>query len=314
MQNIPLLGMADTQLDPQTAMGLAEQVLAEPRGLMTTFNMTKIYGAATQRYPTGFSYRTYFRSLGMNIRMNDGYVVVQENGQGGTRVSFHENKRYAIITGSCLAAFLVILLLVYFLAFGKTTPPPPAPGFGQQGGWGQGAPMPIPAPTGSSGLWWLIPGLIGLVFGAAQLFEILTAPKKVVEAFNMRQMYGGGPYPGQPQPGFPGQPGLPGQPQPGFAGQPGFPGQPQPGFPGQPQPGFPGQQPGFPPPQPQAGFPPPQQQGGSPPQGGVQLGKPAGPNAGIDDKLRELAQLRDSGVISAADYEQGKAALEATRT
>jgi hypothetical protein len=339
MQNIPLLGIADTQLDPQTAMGLAEQVLAEPRGLMTTFNTSKVYAEATQRFPTGFTYRSYLKSwAGIRMRMNDGYVTVQDNGQGGTRVSFHENKRYAIIMGACMAAYLVILLLVYFLAFGSSTPPPPpAPGMG---GFQQQFPPPQPVATGSNGLWWLIPGIFVLLAACAQMFDILTAPKKVIELFNQRMMWGG-----QPQPGFPGQPhpGFPGQPQPGFPGQPhgfpgqphgGLPGQPQPAFPAQPQPGYPNQpqggfrpyqpQGGFPPPQPQPGaFPPhqphqggfpPHQQGGQPPHAGVPLAKPADANAEIDNKLRELAQLRDSGVISPSDYEQGRAALEAKRT
>lgn len=308
MQQLPLVGVADARLDPQSALTLAEQVLAEPRGLLTTFNMNSVLAEATQRHPTGFAYRSYVKTWAMRMRMNDGYVIAQDNGQGGTRLSFHENKRYAIIMGACLAAYLVIVLLIYFLAFGKATPPVTAPGpFGQ---------MAPAAPTGSNGLWVLIPGILIALYGAAQLFEILTAPKKVVDAFNQRLMYGQG-----------GQPGYPGQPQPGY------PGQVQPGYPGQP-PVAPGAAAGFPPPQPQAGFPPqPQpvagQQGGFPPPP-VNIAKPQPPHpqppqphaatpqpsaadTEIDNKLRELAQLRDAGVISAADFDQAKAALDAKR-
>jgi hypothetical protein len=315
VQAIPVIGVADTRLEPQTALALAEQVLATPRGLMSTFNMSKVHAEVTQRQPTGFAYRSYVKSLGLRMRMNDGYVIAQDGGQGATRLSFHENKRYAMIAGGIFVAVVVINLLIYFLTAPSSTPPPVAPGGFGGGGFGA-QPVPAPSTGGVSRTVFLISTILILIFGSFQIWDVLTSPKKVVELFNQRQMYGGGPpgFPGQPQPGFPGQP------QPGFAGQgqPGMAPPPQPGFPPPPQPGFappqPASAPGMPPPQP-GGFPPPPLQAGIPPQ---PAGFPPPPQApqpqpgavGNADKLRELAQLRDSGIISPAEYEQAKAAIE----
>jgi hypothetical protein len=302
-------GTVDTRLDAAAALALAEQVVTAPRKLMSTANLQSVTAQVTGRHPTGFTYSS--RTGGM--RANDGYVVVQDNSQGGTRVSFHENKRYLMIVGIAAAVALVIFIAMYFLVVRQNTPT--IMGYPYGGGYGM-----YPGQDASSGfpLWLYI--LIGLLtFGLAgfQAYEIFSTPQKVVQQFSQYANGGFG------QPGFPGQPGgFPPQPQPGgFPPQPqlgGFPPQPQPGgFPPQPAPGgFPPQPAGFPPVQPAGGFPPPV----APPP--PNLGKDPAPGtppptqptaSGADDQLRQLAELRDAGVITAEDYDKAAAAIQAKR-
>jgi hypothetical protein len=317
MQTLPLVGVAETRLDPQSALALAEQVLAEPRGLATTFNTSKIQAEVGQRFPSGFHYRSFVKTPAMRMRMNDGYVVAQVNGQGGTRVSFHENKRYVMLWGGVTAVILLLVLILFF-ALRETEPTNVAERLQRL----QEIQMGQRSSGSGVGLWMLIGAIVGGIMAAIQFGEMLMGPKKVVELFNQRQAYGTGPHAG-----LPGQPpSFAGGAQPGFGPPPHHGGgrdfqlqgaPPQPAFPPPPQAGA-----GFPPPRgypPQpapGGFSPPQPQEGTSPRlakGGFSLAPPMQANTDADNKLRELAQLRDSGVISAADFEQAKATIEAKR-
>src|SRR5690606_1202772 len=134
-----------------------------------------------------------------------------------------------------------------------------------------------PMQPASSGfpLWlYLLISVVALGATAYQMYEVVTAPKKAVQYFSMRAN-GGMPAP-------------------------------QAGFPGQAAGGFPLQAGGFPPPPQPGGFPPqPQQQAGFPPQPNPAFSPAAAPPvappaaappvADADEKLRQLAELRDGG-------------------
>lgn len=299
MSNIPPQPHAtvDTKLAAPQALQLAEEAIANPIPLMSAFGVSKIAGEITGRHPTGFTYKTSIIPF-MKMKMNDGYVVAQDDGQGGTRVSFHENKRSTMIFGIMLGVIVAFEILIYFTLVRQGAP--------TVMGYGYGGMSYQAAPPSSGFPLWLFILLFVLIVGvtAFQMYEVVTSPKKVVQNFAMRAN-GGMPV---AQPGFAGQPagGFPPHPQAG-----GFPPQAGAGFPPQPQP-QPQPQPGGFPPQPQAqagGFPPP-------PMPAAPVAAPAAappPIADADDQLRQLAELRDSGVITAADYDQAAAAIAAKR-
>lgn len=278
----------DTRLDAPQALMLAEEAIGKPTPLMSTFGLSKVAGEVTGRHPTGFTYKTSIIPF-MKMKMNEGYVVAQDNGQGGTRISFHESKRSTMIFGIMLGVIVAFEILFYFLVVHQSAPTPMGYGYG-----GMGYPM---QPAASSGfpLWLFIILFIALAgVTAFQMFEVVTSPKKVVQYFSMRAN-GGMPA---PQAGFPGQAAGGFPPHTG-----GFP-PPQPGgFPPQPQ------QAGFPPAQP-AGFPP-QPNPAFPPAAAPPVAPPSVSDA--DEKLRQLAELRDSGIITAEDYNKAAAAIEAKR-
>ena len=282
----------DTRLDAPQALMLAEEAIGRPIPLMSTFGLSKIAGEVTGRHPTGFTYKSSIIPF-MKMKMNDGYVVAQDIGQGGTRISFHESKRSTMIFGIMLGVIVVFEILFYFLVVHQSAPAVMGYGYG-----GMGYPM---APASSGFPLWLFILLVLLLVGvtAFQMYEVVTSPKKAVQYFSMRAN-GGMPA---PQAGFPGQAAGGFPPQGG-----GFP-PPQPGgFPPQPQ-----QQAGFPPAQP-AGFPP-QPNPAFPPAAAPPVAPPtaAPPVADADEKLRQLAELRDSGIITAEDYDKAAAAIAAKR-
>lgn len=301
-------------IDANAAIALAEQVMATPTGLKATLNTTKVFAQVTGRQPNGFFYRSFGKS-GLQMHMNDGFVGVQDNGNGTAQVSIHETKRYTYIFAGITAAALIIILLMNFLVFrrsGNEMEEYLARMAGQS--------------RGMSTMDWItiIIVIVGAAVSAYQLYEIIGLPK--AKAQEILQRAHGGPaygqpgFPGQPQPqqgGFPPPQGgfapppqggfPPAQPQGGFAPPPqgGFPPAPQGGFAAPPSPqGFPSpQQGGFPPAQPQGGFAPPPQPGSFP------TPAPA-PSPDANDaraRIDELAKLRDAGVITAQDFETAKA-------
>ena len=205
----------DVRLDAPQALMLAEEAIGRQIPLMSSGNFSKIYGEVTGRHPTGFTYKT---STGpaLKMKMNEGYVVAQDNGQGGTRISFHESKRSTMLFGIILGGIVLFEILFYFLAVHQSTPAVTM-GYGGMGYQVQPASSGFP-------LWlFLLFAVLAIGITAFQMYEVVTAPQKVVQYFSMRAN-GGMPA---AQPGFPGQAG-------GFPPQPG-------GFPPQPQPGgFPG--------------------------------------------------------------------------
>ena len=254
---IPMAALADTALDPATALSVAEEVLVAQQPLQSTFKMSKVHGEVTGRFPGGFSYRTYVQSRVSKFRMNDGFVTAQ-GGPGATRIQIHENKRYQMMMGIGVVIAVAIIAIIYFAFLRPSGPPagyaPAYPGYG--------------GPAPSSGSNWgttgmLIGGGVGLVFTVFQFMEISSLPKKAAQMIGYRAMIiaqGGNPGPIAPQAGHP---------------------VPNPAWSQPPQPGFaPMQQPGI---------------------------APTGPSP--VDQLRDLAQRRDSGAISPADYEQAKAAI-----
>jgi Short C-terminal domain len=312
---------ANLPLEPAAALAVAQEVLVTPTPLATTFNMSKVHAEITGQGPEGFSYRTYLKSALMRMRMNDGYVVVTPAGPQGTRIQIHENKRYAMLWGGWMAALIVFCLIIYFAFLRDTTPQNPLAQY-----YYNHQPR--------SGFDWKVGALIGLVIGTiagiAQLVEIIGLPGKMSRLIGQRAMaYAQGgqqgfaalpmaqpAFPGQPQPGFgqaaPHPGGFAGQPQGGIAPppQPAFAPPPQPGFGQPPQGGFAPPQPGLAP-APQPGFTPPPQPPAPPPAEPHQLG--IGEDPALAGKLAELASLRDSGIITDADFEQAKAALTGNR-
>lgn len=323
--------VADIHLDPNAALAVAEHALATPIPVKSTFNLGKIKSTVTARHDGALMFRRVLGGGPMN-KISDGYVTIAPNGQGGSRVAVHETRRFLIVMAISWAVIVALNVAIYFLFFRQSTPAYYNPyGYPGMGGGGSGTP------------WGMIGGIIGATIVAGALaYESTTIPKRTIDLIR-HYAQGGAPA---AQPGFPpmGQPGFPGQapqtpygapPQPGFAPQGGQPqfgaAPPQPGFPPQqgfpPQPGFPPQQ-GFDPQQDQPPFPGQSPQPGFTPQGGAppfnapppQAGMPPAADAGaaagaaeVEQKLNELAQLRDNGIITPADYEQAKAAITRNR-
>ncbi len=294
----------DTRLDAPQALMLAEEAIGHPVPLMTNFGLSKVAGEVTGRHPTGFTYKTSVGPL-LKFKLNDGYVVAQDNGQG-TRISFHESKRSTIVYAILMGVMVVLVIANYFLLIHQSRPAVPM-GYGGMG-------YPVQPPSSGFPVWlYIILAIAAIGATAYQMYEVVMAPKKAIQYFTMRAN-GGMPA---PQAGFPGQPagGFPPQAG-GFPPQAGgFPPQPQQGgFPPQAQPaGLPPAQPAGFPPQPQASGVPPQADAAPPPVAPPQP-MPAAPAASAaDEKQRQLAELRAGGIITAEDYDRAAAAIEAKR-
>ncbi len=252
--------VVDTRLDGPAALMLAEQVLATPRGLVSAFKVQKVTHEVTGRHPTGFSYRNYIASPVMRLRMNDGYVVAQDNGQGGTRVAFHEGKRWQKIFGimvvAAVALFVAFLFLADHLVYQSQSAQPYTPGQAYRNAQDNTSTLII----------FIAIGVVAFGMMAWQGWEQFTLPKKLAQQFAAYANGGGQPGLAQPQAAFPPQP------QPNAWPQP-----------------------------PSAAAPPPM----APPMAAPATAAPAG----IADRLRQLAELRDAGAITPDMFERSKAAI-----
>lgn len=269
-------------VDANTALSQAEEVMAAPVGLTSTLGTTKVFAQVTGRQPNGFFYQSFGKSA-FQMKMNQGFVAVHDNGNGTSQVSIHESARYTWIYGGITAGVIVFVLLMQFLVFrrGGSTGNPMQDYYNQVTGQS----------SGMGAVDWIV--IVFVILGAAaaayQLFEMINIPKARAQMMLQRAQggaahgqHGFAPPPHQPPHG--GLPGYPPQPQPG-AGYPPIPS--AGGYPPPPQP-YPG-----------AGFPPAPAQ----PQGGF----PSAPAADRQAKIDELAALRDAGIITAADFETAKA-------
>jgi hypothetical protein len=169
--NVPATphSVVDTHMDGASALTIAEEVIVTPRRLTSMLGLYGIVAQVTARHQTGFSYSTRFGAT----MANDGYVAAYDDGHGGTRVCFHENKRYLMIVG-IVGAILVIGAVILF-----ATLVPRSYGSGSYG---------MNVRPGSSGLIWTMVLIMVVTFGlvALQVAEFARMPRKVAQDFAQR--------------------------------------------------------------------------------------------------------------------------------